>query len=729
MLEISQLISKALSFTGLLMTIALLYWNSVRLLLSIPIMLFFIVLSISFIYVSPFLFFVLILFILLSTYLFTFLNYNIKNNKFIFTFFLIEIILLITVFIISQFLNHQIRYPLFLGCIVFFNFLNLDIILPLKIDNYKQNIKALIFLVGLISIPLFFISINYKSFNIIFIINLLALYILAVNFTKNKIQIVLKLNKKYRERLFYSEKEYIKIFENSPGLNVILDKDYKIVDCNTKFMEIVGLEIDNILKKKLTDFIPLTFHSKMDLLEKYLKFHKEASGEFALVNKSKKDSIDVFLSAIKDANGIFIIMQDITTIKWMQISLTSYAEQLKKEMDNAKVADRMKSVFLANMSHEIRTPLTSIIGFSSLLKETPLSTTQLDYLNKINNSGEHLLKIINDIIDLSKIEAGKLDIEFEKVNLNKIFKEIYDAMYPQVFKKDIELQMHISEEIQKYFILLDGFRLKQVLINLIANAIKFTDKGFVAFRSSKSEDHILFFIQDTGIGIPKNKLSKVFDPFVQAEDTLARKYGGTGLGLAISKNLVKLMGGTIEINSEEGKGTVITLKFPSSIITNEIIQAEDLTTFKSSIHPDELSDDYKSMKIKPEEIIKENLDHNISPELLVGEDNDSVYILLDFIFKKHKIKAIRGKDKDEITQIFNQHKESIKCVLMDINIPKGNGIDLAEEFKAIKPEISVIGFSAYHYEELKDKIEGILDDYIKKPFKINEIYNIISQYL
>lgn len=601
-------------------------------------------------------------------------------------------------------------------------------------EHFKSEIKEntaqlLFFLTPLFISGLHFTSsVSYRLFLDIFFLIYITLDIISL---KQKLKIIKDLNVKYKEKLLRSGKEYIRIFENSPGMNIILDKELKIVDCNRKFADAVGLELEDILRRDIIDFLPETFKGKMRLLKKYLRFHKEASGEFALINRHNKNSIDVFLSAIKETDNTFIIMQDITTIKWMQTSLASYAEQLKKEMNHAKVADKMKSVFLANMSHEIRTPLTSIIGFSTLLKETPLSTTQLDYLNKISNSGEHLLKIINDIIDLSKIEAGKLDIEIEDVNLIKIFNEIHDMMYPKVFKKNIQLFIELEDTFKTHFLRLDGFRLKQVFINLVNNSIKFTDQGHVALKAAVKGDEVHFVVEDTGIGIPPDKQDRVFEAFVQAEETLSRRYEGTGLGLAISKNLVELMGGKIRLISTENQGTTITLifglhilgaEFPDSLKSFSVIN-EKIPNASALLHSSK-ADEKKNFEPAESPLLPDSF-----PVLLIGEDNDSVYILLDFILKKNNIRAVRGKDGEEILRLFYQYSTSLKAALLDMNLPKIDGITLAKQIRADNQDIKLIGFSAYQYEEVKSKIGDILDDYIKKPFKINEVYDVLKKFL
>lgn len=542
------------------------------------------------------------------------------------------------------------------------------------------------------------------------------------------------LNKAYKEKLFNSEKAYVRIFENSPAMYVLLNINFTILDCNKKFLESVGLPLEQVISYPLEEFMHDLFKNKLKLFKNYLKFHKDSSGEFALYNAQKKDTMDVFLSAIKDEESIFVIMQDITTIKWMQNSLLSYAEQLKKEMEHSKNADRMKSAFLANMSHEIRTPLTSIIGFSSLLNETGLNETQKDYVAKVASSGEHLLKIINDIIDLSKIEAGKMDVEIEKTNLNRIFSELYDIVYPYFNNKPIQFKIIAQEVFQNHYFLLDGFRLKQVFINLVSNAVKFTEEGSVKLSCFIENHEVVFTVTDTGIGIAEDKQGIIFDSFVQAEDSLHRVYGGTGLGLAISKRLVELMGGNISLSSEEKVGTTMRLAFPYNVLSEKITNPNN-EKLKQAL--EEKQNKKPSLNIQQEKTGEENEEiespknqnPSLSPTLLVAEDNESVFQLLEFVLRKNQVHMVRAKDGEEALELYEKHKASLKTLLLDINLPKIDGISVAQKIKTENSDLFFIGFSGFTYDEVKDRAAGVLNGYIKKPFKINEIYNLLKDYL
>lgn len=585
----------------------------------------------------------------------------------------------------------------------------------------------------LLLLPVYFITVYFKYdiFYVLALVIFIIHFVISVWTVRRQFIFLEEKIKKYRSKLFRSEKDYLKIFEHSPAMYLVLNHEFEIIDCNKRFLNSIGIPYEDILESNLLEFIPADFQNKIHLLKDHLDFHKGASGEFAIYNPEKNDSMDVFLSAISEAERIFVIMQDITAVKWMQNSLSNYAEQLKKEMEKAKAADKMKSIFLANMSHEIRTPLTSIIGFATLLQETELSDTQLDYLEKIINSSDHLLKIINDIIDLSKIESGKMDIEVENLNLNYLFRDVHDIIYPLVARNEVDFEISLGERLKRNSLLLDGFRLKQVLINLLSNSAKFTNRGFISLKAFIKDDTILFEVKDSGIGIAKEKQKVIFDPFVQAEDTLHRTYGGTGLGLAISKRLISLMGGEIYLDSALNEGTSVTISFPVKDIIGDSIDEKDQEIILHEEENDVLkqSVNFTDSSSSHVEQFQQQFSPENNPVLLVGEDNDSVYMLLDFVLKKQNIETVRGEDGEVTFELYKKYKDSLKVILLDINLPKVDGIEIARRIKEDNKDAQIIGFSACYYDEIKNQVEGLLSGYIKKPFKVDEIYQILKQYL
>ncbi|MHC4525547.1 MAG: sensor histidine kinase, partial [Planctomycetota bacterium] len=239
--------------------------------------------------------------------------------------------------------------------------------------------------------------------------------------------------------------------------------------------------------------------------------------------------------------------------------------QLKEAKDRAEAANRAKSQFMANMSHELRTPMNAIMGFSELLRDEVVGDEKLDYVDTIRSSSQHLLTLINDVLDISKIEAGRLEITSERCSPKELLAQI-DAMMRQTAEgKGLTFRVTADEDLPDTM-MTDTKHLCQCLINLVANAIKFTSRGHVIVSAGVLKDpeitHVRFEIEDTGIGVPQNKQTLIFDSFRQADASTSRKYGGTGLGLAISRELVELMGGTLMLQSEEGKGSTFTVVLP-----------------------------------------------------------------------------------------------------------------------------------------------------------------------
>ena len=346
---------------------------------------------------------------------------------------------------------------------------------------------------------------------------------------------------------------------------VAIDDEQHVTLLNKKGYEILGYEEEEIVGQNWFDTVfPQRCKKKwMDVYSSVVSGEKEpADYQIPILTKDGKEMICSWkISVLKDDEGEIVgtlsAGEDITKSKKAE-------EAMRKAKDEAEAANRTKSEFLANMSHELRTPLNAIIGFSDLLltqRFGELNDKQTRYLTNVSFSGKHLLEIINSILDLSKIEAGKMELYFEDLMVPSIINEAKNSTLPLATKKNIALEVSVDPDIPP--INADKTKMMQILYNLISNAIKFTEEGGnVKLYTRKEENMVLISVEDTGIGISKENIKKLFKPFTQLDPFLTREYAGTGLGLSLTKKLIQMHGGDISVESEQGKGTKFTINIP-----------------------------------------------------------------------------------------------------------------------------------------------------------------------
>ncbi len=389
------------------------------------------------------------------------------------------------------------------------------------------------------------------------------------------------------------------------------------------------------------------------------------------------------------------------------------AKELEIAKTRAEDASRAKSEFLANMSHEIRTPMNSILGFTELLESQTTSQKETECLKAISSSGNTLMTLINDILDLSKVEAGKLDLKFTPVEIEKIFTDIKQIFAIRAKEKDIYLHFIIEPDVPS-IVFLDEVRLRQILTNLTSNAIKFTEHGYVKvtvhaerFKDTAKTVALSFSVEDSGIGIIPEKQKSIFDAFVQEHGQEHSIYGGTGLGLTITQRLVKLMGGDISMTSELDKGSTFTVYFPEIRIGSE----EESAAFAQPHHPNLALTQFDPAIIL---LVDDNV---LNRQLIVG------------YFKSFDFMVLEAGNGQEALEITKQYQPDL--IIMDLKMPVMNGDEATILIKQdpLLRNIPVIALTASAMKHVEDEKKQIFDDFLRKPVTRLELLQTLSKYL
>ncbi|OIQ22283.1 PAS domain S-box protein [Lacinutrix sp. MedPE-SW] len=392
-------------------------------------------------------------------------------------------------------------------------------------------------------------------------------------------------SQKNAEKIEKENKQYLLNIINTIGDPVFVkNEESKLILVNDALCSIFNLKREDILGKTLASKVPLKERNTfLDIDKKVLETGVENINEETVsINNQAVRTLSVKKNRYIDSNNnkyLVGVIRDITSRKQAEVELQNHKDnleslvkirtiELEKEKEKAQSADFMKSAFLATMSHELRTPMNSIIGFTGiLLKELagPLNQEQKKQLYMVKNSATNLLNLLNDVLDISKIEAGKLKVSYFPFNYLDSLEKIIDSLLPQAARKGLKINSEISSlEIN---LVSDERRVEQIILNLLSNAIKFSSKGVITVKVKIINQIVVTQVIDQGIGIDKENISKLFKPFVQLESGLNRKHEGTGLGLSICKNLVEILGGTIHVESELGKGSTFTFKLPLNHVT------------------------------------------------------------------------------------------------------------------------------------------------------------------
>ena len=380
--------------------------------------------------------------------------------------------------------------------------------------------------------------------------------------------------------------------------------------------------------------------------------------------------------------------------------------ELIKSKIKAEESDRLKSSFLANLSHEIRTPMNAINGFTELLLNTNISESEkLEYLKVIEKSGKNLVGIIDDLIEMSKIESNQLTPNLTVVNLDSCIKELYETVKITIKNKNIDFRLIKPKTPTKFNIVTDDIKLKQVIINLLTNALKFTERGSVTFGFEIDEENELinFTVKDTGLGIDEDNHKNIFDRFKRVDSDISIKVGGLGLGLAITKAYIDLLGGTISLESKVGEGSTFYFSIPLQYSKVEHITVKPINNI---------------------EIQKSD-----GETILIAEDDNINFLLFQKMMQNKNYKIIRAMNGQQAVDIC-LNNPNIDLVLMDIKMPIMTGFEAMEQIRPMRPNLPIIAQTAYSSSEDKIKIEEAgFNGYLTKPLNRENLFEMINKYL
>ena len=517
------------------------------------------------------------------------------------------------------------------------------------------------------------------------------------------------------EKLRRSEERFKALHNASFGGIAIHDKGM-ILDCNKGLVDKSGYSMDELIGMNGLELI--AEDCREFVMKKIIAGYDKPYQTTGLRKNGEEYPLRLEGRNVpyRDSQVRVVEFRDITDTKRVELEiqqknqeLATTLERIKKinsELEKAKEraeeSDRLKTAFLSNLSHEIRTPMNGILGFADLLSSEDLEAEdQQSYVSIIQQSGERMLSLINDLIDISHIETGQIKISKKEVNINQLLTRVFAFFKPLAEQSGLEFTLEKGLQEKDSFLLTDPTRVEQVLTNLLGNAIKFTKQGEISFGYKQTQNQLRFWIKDTGRGIPPDMTEAVFERFRQVDDSTYREEEGSGLGLAISKSIVELLGGEIGVISEIGSGSEFYFTLPMDLLANPSL----------GIQPQPKKDGLDELKI------------------LIAEDDDISFLFLKNLFSGEKFEVVRAHNGKEAVESFQRHTDT-DVVLMDLKMPIMNGLEATRRIRALDNQIPIIAQTAYVSDQDREKAkEAGCNETVSKPIKKELLMSALTRSL
>jgi PAS domain S-box-containing protein len=507
-----------------------------------------------------------------------------------------------------------------------------------------------------------------------------------------------------KEEILLKELKYQTLTNISPVGVFHARSDGYTTYVNPKWCDISGLSVEESLGDEWLNTVhPEDIQIVKDGWKQAISLKKKSDSEYRFVQKD--GSIRwVLWQAVPEINSQNIITGFVGTITDIT-DLKQYQHEQTELRLKAEESDKLKTAFLANMSHEIRTPMNGILGFSELLKNPFLKgDQQQEYIGIIEESGERMLNIINDLVDISKIEAGLIKVQNKNMEINEKLEYIYNFFKPQVEKKRMQLFINNTLPAKEAIINTDSEKFYSILTNLVKNAIKFSEEGAIEIGYNKKGDNLEFYVKDTGIGIPKDRQEAIFERFIQADiaDKMARQ--GAGLGLSITKAFVEMLGGKIWVESEEGIGSTFYFTLPYNV------ESKEKNGVKKNIATNKVEPEVSGLKI------------------LIAEDDEPSSMLISETVKDFSKEVIEVRTGNEAVE-FSKNNPDVDLIMMDIQMPDLNGYEATRQIRQFNKDIVIIAQTSFGLSGDREKaIAAGCNDYIPKPINNDELLSLIQKY-